>query len=74
VLDDASTPVDVTIPASDPDWLGSNPARGSYKWRGDGTLAGLRRVAVKDQSASRGRFEFRFSGRGRWRSARRARA
>jgi hypothetical protein len=64
VLDDGSTPVDVTIPANDPGWVGSNPARGSYKWRGDGTLAGLRRVTVKDQSASRGRLEFRFSGRG----------
>ena len=63
VLDDGTRPIEVTIPATDPGWAGSNPARGSYKWRGDGTLAGLRRVTVKDQSLSRGRFEFRFSGR-----------
>ena len=63
MLDDGGTPVVITIPANDPGWEGSNPAHGSYRWRGDGTLAGLRRVMIRDKSASRGRFELRFTGR-----------
>ena len=63
VLDDGVTPVRITIPANDPGWEGSNPARGSYRWRGDGTLGGLRRVTVSDKTASRGRLEMRFTGR-----------
>ena len=63
VLDDGVSPVRVTIPAGDLGWSRSNPDRGSYRWRGDGTLAGLRRVSVKDKSASKGIWEIRMSGR-----------
>src|SRR5262249_59301967 len=63
VLDDGVSPVRVTIPAGDRGWSRSNPDRGSYRWRGDGTLAGLRHVSVKDKAASKGIWEIRLSGR-----------
>jgi hypothetical protein len=63
VLDDGGSPAAITIPANDLGWEGSNPAHGSYRWRGDGTLAGLRRITIRDKSTSRGRFELRFTGR-----------
>jgi hypothetical protein len=63
VLDAGGAAVRATIPAGDPGWSRSNPDRGSYRWRGDGTFAGLRRVSVKDKSASKGIWEIRLSGR-----------
>lgn len=62
-LDAGGSPVRATIPADDPGWSRSSPAQGSYRWRGDGTFAGLRRVSVKDKSASKGIWEIRLSGR-----------
>jgi Trypsin/Bacterial pre-peptidase C-terminal domain len=63
VLDTGATPVRVTIPANDAGWSRSRPERGSYRWRGDGTLAGLRHLSVKDKSSSKSYWEIRLSGR-----------
>jgi len=62
-LEAGGSPVRATIPADDPGWSRSSSAQGSYRWRGDGTFAGLRRVSVKDKSASKGIWEIRLSGR-----------
>jgi hypothetical protein len=63
VLDDGVAPVRFTIPANDPGWERSNPDRGSYRWRGDSALAGLRHLIAKDKSAGKGIWEIKASGR-----------
>ena len=52
VLTQGTHTVTIDIPANDPGWGGSSPARGRYKWAG--SMNGVRRVRALDRSARDG--------------------
>lgn len=60
-FDDGGPPLVLSVPANDRGWAGSRPDRGSYKWKG--SAPGLRKITVRDRSASRGYWDVRLTAR-----------
>ncbi len=52
--------VAASIPASDPGWIKSNPAKGRYIWKGD--LGGITRVKSLDKNATHGFWKIQVKG------------
>lgn len=48
---DGGNSVTVTIPTNDPGWSKSDPARGRYRFKGDGSIDGIRRVKFQYRGA-----------------------
>jgi len=51
---DGAHTLGVAIPAADQGWSHSNPARGRYLWRGDGSIDGLTRVQFRRRQTAAG--------------------
>jgi hypothetical protein len=49
---DGADSVDVSIPANDAGWAKSDPVRGRYRFKGDGSIDGIRRVKFQYRGAS----------------------
>jgi hypothetical protein len=53
--------VSVSIPALDPGWERSNPAKGRYLWKGD--IGGITRVKLIDRTATKGIWKWHVKGK-----------